>query len=566
MGGFQIVKTINPLVELKVGGLILEGEYVAETTYAKYDVVLYNGSSYAALQETTGNLPTDTGYWVLLAEKGDDGANGQDGEDGKNFEVDAYGLLEDRDDYDAEAEGFSYLATDTGDLYIREGSAGNWSSAIPFQGPKGDTGDTGPKGDTGPQGDQGEQGIQGPTGATGSQGPEGAEGPQGPAGDKGDTGPKGDKGDTGASIVSAAFDDDDLVFTKDDTNTVVLEDAKIDLKGDTGETGAIGATGAKGDKGEKGDTGSQGIQGIQGVQGVAGATGATGANGLDGTSFVWKGDWTTSIFYDENDTVFYDGSSYICLADHTSDDFATDLVADKWELMAQKGDDGGSGGGSSDDAFIIQLGEPAYPHFVTTGRAYLIIPDKTNGKVLSKIVAKLHAPGIGGTLEIKVFKETSDITLGDSTTRFDITNTSGTTWRYTYDATGTDPEIGDNVAVGDKVFINAQNFAANNNGTFYVTAKDTAYFEVSKTIGTAENDKTIGTGSIKVVKCFNMLTTPVTIDPSEFSSEDAATAYVIDTTLDDVETDDVIRIDITGVHSTIPGRGLIMYLKFITPE
>lgn len=95
--------------------------------------------------------------------------------------------------------------------------------------------------------------------------------------------------------------------------------------------------------------------------------------------------------------------------------------------MAQKGDDGGGGGGSSDDAFIIQLGEPTYPHFVTMGRAYLIIPDKTNGKVLSKIVAKLHAPGIGGTLEIKVFKETSDITLGDSTTRFDITNPSGTT-------------------------------------------------------------------------------------------------------------------------------------------
>lgn len=58
----QIVKVINPLVELKVGGLVLEGEYVAETTYSKYNVVLYNGSSYAALQETTGNLPTDTDY------------------------------------------------------------------------------------------------------------------------------------------------------------------------------------------------------------------------------------------------------------------------------------------------------------------------------------------------------------------------------------------------------------------------------------------------------------------------------------------------------------------------
>lgn len=95
--------------------------------------------------------------------------------------------------------------------------------------------------------------------------------------------------------------------------------------------------------------------------------------------------------------------------------------------MAQKGGDGGGGGGTSDDAFVIQLGEANYPHFVTTGKAYLIIPDKTNGKELSKIVAKLHSPGIGGTLEIKVFKETSEIELGDSTSSFDITNPFGTT-------------------------------------------------------------------------------------------------------------------------------------------
>ena len=62
MGGFSLVKSVSPLVNLKVGGLILKGDYVAETTYAKYDVVFYEGSSYAALQETTGNLPNDTDY------------------------------------------------------------------------------------------------------------------------------------------------------------------------------------------------------------------------------------------------------------------------------------------------------------------------------------------------------------------------------------------------------------------------------------------------------------------------------------------------------------------------
>lgn len=41
---------------------------------------------------------------------------------------------------------------------------------------------------------------------------------------------KGETWDTGASIVEAEFVDNDMVFTKDDWDTVTLEDAKIDLK------------------------------------------------------------------------------------------------------------------------------------------------------------------------------------------------------------------------------------------------------------------------------------------------------------------------------------------------
>lgn len=61
-------------------------------------------------------------------------------------------------------------------------------------------------------------------------------------------GDKGDKGDTGASITSAEFVGNDMVFTKDDAETVTLLNALIDLKGD------------------------QGIQGIQGIQGEPGGT------------------------------------------------------------------------------------------------------------------------------------------------------------------------------------------------------------------------------------------------------------------------------------------------------
>lgn len=44
---------------------------------------------------------------------------------------------------------------------------------------------------------------------------------------------KWDKWDTGATFVSAEFVGNDLVFTKDDGTTVVVEDAKVDLKWDT---------------------------------------------------------------------------------------------------------------------------------------------------------------------------------------------------------------------------------------------------------------------------------------------------------------------------------------------
>lgn len=53
-----------------------KGEYNESTTYLKLDVVTYNGSSYVALKESIGNLPTNTEYWQLLASKGDNGQAG----------------------------------------------------------------------------------------------------------------------------------------------------------------------------------------------------------------------------------------------------------------------------------------------------------------------------------------------------------------------------------------------------------------------------------------------------------------------------------------------------------
>lgn len=50
-----------------------KGDYNPDTTYDKGNFVSYNGSSYVARQETTGNLPTDVVYWGLLAQRGVDG-------------------------------------------------------------------------------------------------------------------------------------------------------------------------------------------------------------------------------------------------------------------------------------------------------------------------------------------------------------------------------------------------------------------------------------------------------------------------------------------------------------
>lgn len=48
-------------------GMKMRGTYSANATYEPLDVVQYRGSSYVALEQTSGNPPTDTAKWMLLA-------------------------------------------------------------------------------------------------------------------------------------------------------------------------------------------------------------------------------------------------------------------------------------------------------------------------------------------------------------------------------------------------------------------------------------------------------------------------------------------------------------------
>lgn len=59
----------------------------------------------------------------------------------------------------------------------------------------------------------------------------------------------------------------------------------------------------------------------------------------------WKGAWNTGTSYVINDAVKEGGSSYICLVNHTSGTFATDLSNNRWDLIAEKG---AAGAGTGD--------------------------------------------------------------------------------------------------------------------------------------------------------------------------------------------------------------------------
>lgn len=65
------------------------GAYSPLTTYAVLDAVTYNGSSYImkTVAPSAGYVPTNTTYWVVLAEKGDTGATGATGTFADTFET-----------------------------------------------------------------------------------------------------------------------------------------------------------------------------------------------------------------------------------------------------------------------------------------------------------------------------------------------------------------------------------------------------------------------------------------------------------------------------------------------
>jgi hypothetical protein len=88
--------------------------------------------------------------------------------------------------------------------------------------------------------------------------------------------------------------------------------------------------GAQGPPGPQGPEGSQGPQGVSGPAGPAGPQGPAGPAGINN-----RGTWTSTTAYQMNDSVGYNGSSWIALL--ASTDSAPGSSNPNWQLLAAKG-------------------------------------------------------------------------------------------------------------------------------------------------------------------------------------------------------------------------------------
>lgn len=104
---------------------------------------------------------------------------------------------------------------------------------------------------------------------------------------------------------------------------------------------------------------------------------------------IWKGAWTTSTSYIVNDIVNQGGNAYICLSDHTSGTFSTDLGNSLWELFVSKGD---NGVGTGDMLASNNLSEVD----ADSARTNLGLVIGANVQAYSTILADFIAQGISG--------------------------------------------------------------------------------------------------------------------------------------------------------------------------
>ena len=192
-------------------------------------------------------------------------------------------------------EGSAYVCIQGNTNLRPDQNTTQWTLMVQ-KGDTGATGATGAAGETGPRGLQGERGLQGPQGLSGTNGPTGATGPQGPQGDTGPAGPQGAGGPAATVTVGSV------------TTGVAGSGVSVTNSGSSSQA-VFDFTIPRGDTGPSGD-------------------------------ITWRGGWDASTAYGTNESVYYNGSSYIAIAASTNVRPDTDTT--KWNIMAQAGAEGGA--------------------------------------------------------------------------------------------------------------------------------------------------------------------------------------------------------------------------------
>jgi len=189
---------------------------------------------------------------------------------------------------------------------------------------------------------------------------------------KGDTGPAGATGSAGTVTIGTTTTGS-AGGNASVLNSGTSSDADLNFtlpKGAAGNSGATGAIGQTGPTGSAGDNASitigtitTGEPGSSATVANAGSDTAAvlnfsiprGVQGAQGT-FRWMGAYNAATVYATNDVVYYNGSSYVAIA-NTTGNVPTDTS--KWEKMASAGAEGGAIGSMEDTNVSVSVDDAA---------------------------------------------------------------------------------------------------------------------------------------------------------------------------------------------------------------
>ena len=189
---------------------------------------------------------------------------------------------------------------------------------------------------------------------------------------KGDTGAAGAVGSAGTLTVGtvttgSAGGSVSVLNTGTSTDAVLNFTIPKGVAGNSGATGAIGQTGPTGSAGDNATitigTITTGAPGSSATVANAGTDTAAqlnfsiprGVQGAQGT-FRWMGAYNASTVYATNDVVYYNGSSYVAIANAVGN---TPTDTSKWEKMASAGAEGGAIGSMEDTNVSVGVEDAA---------------------------------------------------------------------------------------------------------------------------------------------------------------------------------------------------------------